>query len=168
MEWNAEHTIATVSSIAAIFAAVAAWFSYLSSKATLQALYNKERPILNVEAKITRDHAGIPCNARLYIENFGASFAIFEKVELEYEGTRYDAAKESAIELLQEILDTKYKGKYEILQLIDKWRIGCNISKNLIVATPDDLNDLEQILNVLYKINVKVTHIDCHGVRTEE
>lgn len=168
MDWSIEHTIAAASAIAAISAAVAAWYSYRSSKATLQALFNKERPMLNVESRIFKGENGVPSKVKLYIENFGASFAVFEKVEFECYGSLYDVSQESSIELLKEFLSSEINGKFEIVQLIEKWRIGCDKSKDLIVATPDNSDDLDAIHDMLYRINVKVIHVDCHGKRREE
>jgi hypothetical protein len=91
MEWDADVFIASVSAISAVAAAIAAIFSYKTSKGTLNALLNKEKPLLNLEAVIKTSQADNLKYVHLTLENYGLSYAIFESFKFVYTGTRYDA-----------------------------------------------------------------------------
>lgn len=169
MDTIIENIASIASSLAAIFAAIAAWHSYKTSQATLNAILNREKPQLDLQSTIDwKSNSNNNNIVKLTLYNSGESYSRFTDIRLKYNETNYSLTNKDSVAELSSILNLNLGFPIDILQFDPSefsLSSGRAIPVLLVLIDKDEQGDelSREIHEKMSNISLQCDYEDCHG-----
>lgn len=163
---NSTLSFGEIAAVGSMFAAVAAWLSYIVSQRNHQSMLDREQPIINVEAKCTFETELDKSfyKITLSISNHGGSWAKFKWIKIRQGDTWFFLTDKEQVRNLEKRLSDELKQSISVLFIPEnQWKLGVNASVDIILVRTEDQIKRDELHSYFASLRNDLSFTDLHG-----